>query len=101
MELIAPDGASVHKAKVGGSFGNGKYFVGTDLGPPAGTVQRYTDKYDFKGREPSEAMAEEVWDKFIRGLPYGNWPRTVRKRDGKYETIRNVTLQPPPLVKGK
>jgi hypothetical protein len=94
VELIAPDGAVVKKSGVNGGFSRGKYFV-----RQGGSGVQWYDEYDFQGKDPAQAMSEQAWDSFVKGLPYLNWPRTVWKRGNKYEILPTLTLPMPPFAK--
>jgi hypothetical protein len=96
VELVGPGGTSVQKSGAGGVFGRSKYFVGT-----GGAGTEHYEKYDFKGQDPSEAMTEEAWDSFVRGIPYWSWPRTVWQKDGKYVFFRELKILLPPFIPRK
>jgi hypothetical protein len=45
-------------------------------------------QYDFGGRDPATAMAEEAWDEAMKKLPFSaTYPRLLAKFNGKLTTL--------------
>jgi len=85
IELLAPDGTVVATSTHRGftPLGPGsKFHVKTERSQFAG--QGGTERYDFGGRSPGDAMREEAWTHFVRTLPTSPWPRAAWKSGGKF-----------------
>jgi hypothetical protein len=55
-------------------------------------------RYDFEGRSPREALAEEYWDAWMTSLDKPKWPRALMRYQGRYAPLPAVvTLDPVPL----
>jgi hypothetical protein len=99
VALVAPDGTVVHEQGHGGSFTNtrSKYFKrGNREGFRLGDFTYY---YDFGGRDPAAAMAEEAWDGFLEYLDRVAWPRAVGRTPDGYRLLPFVVnngVDPPP-----
>ena len=88
IELVAPDGTVVATSTHRGfaPLGPGsKFHVKTERSQFAG--QGGTERYDFGGRSPADAMREEAWTHFVRTLPTSPWPRAAWKSGGKFVPV--------------
>jgi hypothetical protein len=86
--LVAPDGTVVATSTHRGfaPLGPGsKFHVKTERSQFAG--QGGTERYDFGGRSPADAMREEAWTHFVRTLPTSPWPRAAWKSGGKFVPV--------------
>jgi hypothetical protein len=82
VRLVAPDGSAVTAGGFHGSFGQrrSKYFVSSENVGLGGSITHY----NFGGRDPGEAMADEAWEDAMQALPMGlGYPRILAKIGGK------------------
>jgi hypothetical protein len=86
IQLIAPGGQVVQTVKHLGRFPGpqSKFFKKSSTVLTGGGGSASEQSYDFGGRDPRSAMAEEAWEKFVATLPGAEWPRGARKSGDKY-----------------
>lgn len=89
IQLVDPEGKEVATATHNASFPQrgSRYYKQTKTGqfvagPNPGAPQ--TDLYDFEGRDPKTAMAEETWDVFLKTLESARLPRGAWKTEAGY-----------------
>ncbi len=82
VRLVAPDGSAVGAGGFSGSFGQkrSKYYTSSETVGLGGSITHY----NFGGRNPTEAMAEEAWEDAMQALPLGlRYPRILAKVGGQ------------------
>jgi hypothetical protein len=83
IQLVGPDGAAIWEAAATGGFdmNHSKYKSGKeDLGPMGGSITHF----NFGLRDPGDAMADEAWDDFMKGLKtQAKFPRVLARVNGK------------------
>ncbi len=86
IQLIAPNGQVVKTVKHVGRFPGqqSKFFKKSTAVLTGGGGVASEQSYDFRGRGPRAAMAEEAWERFVATLPGAEWPRAARKSGDKY-----------------
>jgi hypothetical protein len=84
FELVDPQGqvAATTTYQMAFPQRGSRYFKKTENGPGRGAPE--TDVYDFGGRDPLEAMAEETWDLFLKGLDSAPIPRGAWRTESRY-----------------
>jgi hypothetical protein len=107
IRLMTPDGTQAIDIRHGGAFPglSSRYYVKTTRPNTGGLFEGQviaTDYYDFRGKDPRAAMAEEAWESFLNRLPEAPLPRSVRKEGDKY-LIADVSLKLtlPPVLAGR
>jgi WD40 repeat protein len=86
IQLFDPTGAMVWETTASGGWDmfHTKYKGSTErvggVGPGSGTITHY----NFGGRDPGDAMAEEAWDNFVDGIKTSaRFPRVLARVNGK------------------
>jgi hypothetical protein len=84
VRLIAPDGKVAGGGEPHGVSLNIKSKYETKQVHENGRINTY---YDFKGRNPRQALLEEFWERWLATLERAQWPRGVMRAGGQYEPL--------------
>jgi hypothetical protein len=92
IRLYEPGGAEAWKGSLSGGWdmNQSRYKTSKEtIGSPGSFAGGATiTHFNFGGRDPKEAMAEEAWDNFLGSLKAGlRMPRVLARVNGKLETL--------------
>jgi len=104
LSLCDANGVVAAQIKHYGTFRytQSRYYVKTSRPNVGGLAEGQvtaTEHYDFGGRDPRAAIAEEAWGNFVAKLAEVRLPRSVRKEgDGYIPADISLRLTPPPQL---
>jgi hypothetical protein len=84
VRLIAPDGTVAGGGEAHGVSLNVKSKYETKKMHQNGQIVTF---YDFRGRNPRQALLEEFWERWLETLERVQWPRGMMRVQGKYEPL--------------
>jgi hypothetical protein len=92
LRLVTPDGKELGPDSYVFSFARkkSKYYAR----PRRGEVET-VERYNFQGKDPKQAVADEIWDLLVNGSVWTRWPRGVVKADGKYLVLPQASKLEP------